>query len=91
MGQAPGLAAATGAYSCFEDEAGQSLRPPEARTWARRGCTPVAVVSGKGSGRVSAAGLARTPSFKPRSSSATAPENPSRHGAHQGEYTTSIQ
>ena len=51
MGQAPGLAAATGAYSCFEDEAGQSLRPPEARTWARRGCTPVAVVSGKGSGR----------------------------------------
>ena len=43
---------------CFEDEAGQSLRPPKARTWARRGCTPVAVVSGKGSGRVSAAGLA---------------------------------
>ena len=52
------LAAAAGAYLCFEDEAGQSLRPPKARTWARRGCTPVAVVSGKGSGRVSAAGLA---------------------------------
>ncbi len=43
---------------CFEDEAGQSLRPPKARTWARRGCTPVAVVSGKGSGRVSVAGMA---------------------------------
>jgi putative transposase len=33
------------------------MRPPKARIWARRGCTPVAVVSGKGSGRVSAAGL----------------------------------
>ena len=42
---------------CFEDEAGQSLRPPKARTWARRGHTPVAVVPGKGSGRVSAAGM----------------------------------
>ena len=57
LGQASRLAAATGAYLCFEDEAGQSLRPPKARTWARRGQTPVAVVSGKGSGRVSAAGL----------------------------------
>jgi DDE superfamily endonuclease len=42
---------------CFEDEAGQNLRPPKARTWARRGHTPVAVVSGKGSGRVSVAGM----------------------------------
>jgi transposase len=33
------------------------LRPPKARTWARRGHTPIAVVSGKGSGRVSVAGL----------------------------------
>jgi hypothetical protein len=33
------------------------LRPPKARTWGRRGHTPVAVVSGKGSGRVSVAGL----------------------------------
>ena len=33
------------------------MRPPKARTWARRGQTPVAVVSGKGSGRMSAAGL----------------------------------
>ena len=57
LGQASRLAAATGAYLCFEDEAGQTLRPPKARTWARRGQTPVVAVSGKGSGRVSAAGL----------------------------------
>ena len=43
---------------CFEDEAGQNLRPPKARTWAPRGHTPVVKVSGKGSGRVSVAGLA---------------------------------
>ena len=48
---------ATGAWICFEDEAGQNLRPPRARTWARRGHTPVVTVSGKGSGRVSVAGL----------------------------------
>jgi putative transposase len=43
---------------CFEDEAGQNLRPPKARTWAPRGHTPVVRVSGKGSGKVSVAGLA---------------------------------
>ena len=57
LGEGMRLAAATGAYVCFEDEAGQSLRPPKARTWARRGRTPVVAVSGKGSGRVSVAGL----------------------------------
>jgi DDE superfamily endonuclease len=57
LGEGTRLAAATGAYICFEDEAGQSLRPPRARTWARRGHTPVVAVSGKGSGRVSIAGL----------------------------------
>jgi hypothetical protein len=57
LGEGTRLAAATGAYICFEDEAGQSLRPPKARTWARRGHTPVVRVSGKGSGRVSVAGL----------------------------------
>ena len=40
----------------LEDEAGQNLRPPRARTWAPRGQTPVVRVSGKGSGRVSVAG-----------------------------------
>jgi transposase len=57
LGEDTRLAAATGAYVCFEDEAGQNLRPPKARTWAPRGRTPVARVSGKGSGRVSVAGL----------------------------------
>lgn len=51
------LAAAQGAWICFQDEAGQVMRPPVAKTWARRGHTPVVEVSGKGSGRVSIAGL----------------------------------
>jgi DDE superfamily endonuclease len=58
LGQASRLAAATGAYLCFEDEAGQNLRLPKARTWAPRGHTPVVRVSGRGSGKVSVAGLA---------------------------------
>ncbi|MEU8387469.1 hypothetical protein [Micromonospora sp. NPDC048843] len=33
------------------------MRPPVAKTWARRGHTAVVEVSGKGSGRVSIAGL----------------------------------
>ena len=57
LGEGARLAAATGAWICFEDEAGQNLRPPKARTWAPRGHTPVVAVPGKGSGRVSAAGL----------------------------------
>ena len=55
LGEGTRLAAATGEYVCFEDEAGQNLRPPRARTWARRGHTPVARVSDKGPGRVSVA------------------------------------
>jgi DDE superfamily endonuclease len=51
------LAAERGAWICFEDEAGHTLRPPKARTWAPRGHTPVIPVSGKGSGRISIAGL----------------------------------
>lgn len=42
---------------CFEDEAGQALRPQRARTWAPRGHTPVVRVSGN-SGRLPVAGLA---------------------------------
>ena len=57
LGEGTRLAAETGAYVCFEDEAGQNLRPPKARTWAPRGHTPVVTVCGKGSGRVSVAGL----------------------------------
>ncbi|WP_241564919.1 transposase [Nonomuraea polychroma] len=33
------------------------MRPPKARTWSRRGCTPAVTVSGRGSGRVNLAGL----------------------------------
>ena len=46
-----------GAWICWEDESGQALRPPKARTWAPRGCTPVVKVTGKGYGRVAVAGL----------------------------------
>ncbi|MFQ6268109.1 transposase [Kutzneria viridogrisea] len=51
------VAAERDAWLCFEDEAGQTLRPPKAHTWGRCGQTPVIPVSGKGSGRVSVAGL----------------------------------
>ena len=46
-----------GAYICFEDEAGQGLRPPKGRTWAPRGARPVVAVRGAGGGRVSIAGV----------------------------------
>ncbi|MFJ5975040.1 transposase [Streptomyces sp. NPDC093060] len=51
------IAAALGAWIVFEDEAGQSLTPPRARTWVRIGRTPVVRVRGRGSGRVSMAGM----------------------------------
>ena len=51
-------AAALGGWIVFEDESGQSLRPPRSRTWARRGITPVIRVRGGGTGHVSVAGLA---------------------------------
>jgi DDE superfamily endonuclease len=57
LGEGTRLAALTGAWICFEDEAGQSLRPARARTWAPRGHTPVVRVSGN-SGRLSVAGMA---------------------------------
>jgi transposase len=50
-------AAALGAWIVFQDEAGQSLTPLRSRTWGRRGCTPVVRVRGRGSGRVSMAGM----------------------------------
>jgi hypothetical protein len=58
-GVAPGktTAADLGAYICFEDEAGQGLRPPKGRTWAPRGARPVVRVRGRGRGRVNMAGV----------------------------------
>lgn len=61
------VAAERGAWLCFEDEAGQTLRPPKARSWGRRGRTPTVAVSGKGSGRISIAGLVCVrPGHRPR-------------------------
>lgn len=51
-------AAELGAWIVFEDEAGQSMIPPRARAWGRIGQTPVVRVRGRGSGRVSMAGMA---------------------------------
>ena len=46
-----------GTFICFEDEAGQGLRPPKGRTLAPRGARPVVRVRGAGGGRVSIAGV----------------------------------
>jgi transposase len=50
-------AAACNGWIVFEDEAGQSMTPPRARSWGRMGCTPVVRVRGRGVGRVSMAGM----------------------------------
>lgn len=50
-------AAERDAWVVFEDEAGHSMTPPRARTWGHKGSTPVVRVRGRGSGRVSMAGL----------------------------------
>ncbi|MCX5205699.1 transposase [Streptomyces sp. NBC_00237] len=46
-----------GAWLVLEDESGQSLRPPTACTWPRIGLAPQVKASGKGSGRISLAGM----------------------------------
>ncbi|MGW0846771.1 IS630 family transposase [Streptomyces sp. NPDC002787] len=51
-------AAALDAWIVFEDEAGFSMTPPTARTWARRGHTPVIRVRGRTSRQLSVAALA---------------------------------
>ncbi|WP_405828166.1 transposase [Streptomyces sp. NBC_01176] len=51
------IAAERGAWTVFEDEAGQSMTPPRARTWGRIGQTLVVRVRGRGSGRMSKAGM----------------------------------
>jgi DDE superfamily endonuclease len=56
-----------GAWLCFQDEAGQGLRPPKGRTWGRRGITPVVRVTAAGARRVSMAALIATrPGQQPR-------------------------
>ncbi|WP_455678892.1 IS630 family transposase [Streptomyces avidinii] len=51
------LAAASGAWIVFEDEAGFSMTPPRARTWGRCGQTPVVRVRGRSRRRTSVAAL----------------------------------
>src|SRR5258707_8459925 len=46
-----------GAWICFADESGLTLKPAKARTWAPRGHTPVVTVAGRGGRRISIAGL----------------------------------
>jgi transposase len=56
------IAAEQNAWIVFEDEAGQSLTAPRARTWGRCGCAPLVRVRGRGCGRVS---TAATTYYKP--------------------------
>ncbi|WP_457664426.1 IS630 family transposase [Streptomyces europaeiscabiei] len=46
-----------GAWIVFEDEAGFAMTPPRARTWGRRGHTPVVRVRGRSRRRISIAAL----------------------------------
>ncbi|WP_446459228.1 IS630 family transposase [Streptomyces vinaceus] len=50
-------AAALEAWILFEDEAGFAMTPPRARTWGRRGHTPVVRVRGRSRRRISIATL----------------------------------
>ncbi len=50
-----GLAAVSGAWLVFEDEAGFSMTPPQAKTWSRRGRTLVVRVCGRSRRRISIA------------------------------------
>ena len=50
-------AAALDAWIVFEDEAGFAMTPPRARTWGRRGQTPVVRVRGRSRRRISVAAM----------------------------------
>lgn len=52
------IAADLGAWVCFEDECGRTMRPPTARMWGRRGATPVVWAPGRREGWASVAALA---------------------------------
>ncbi|WP_436801165.1 IS630 family transposase [Streptomyces hydrogenans] len=49
------LAAVSGAWRIFEEEAGFSMTPTQARTWSQRGRTPVVRVRGRSRRRISIA------------------------------------
>ncbi|WP_331728603.1 IS630 family transposase [Streptomyces sp. NBC_01176] len=73
-------AAALGAYVVFEDEAGFSMTPSLARTWSRRGHTPVVRVRGRSWRRFSIAALC---CYKPGETSRLI-FRPYRHRKHPG-------
>ncbi len=50
-------AAARAAWLVFGDEAGFSMTPPRAKTWSRRGHTPVVKVRGRSRRRISMAAM----------------------------------
>ncbi|WP_266662265.1 transposase [Streptomyces sp. NBC_00237] len=78
-------AADLGAWLCFEDEAGQGLRPPTGRTWGRRGRTPVVKVTAAGTKRVSIAALICTKSgFRSRLVYRTHVDRGPRKGRRKG-------
>jgi hypothetical protein len=57
MARGKRLARRLGAWICFADESGLTLRPAKARTWAPRGQTPIITVAGRGGRRLSIAGM----------------------------------
>lgn len=57
MAAGKSTAAALGAWVVFEDEAAFAMTPPRARTWGRRGHTPVVRVRGRSRRRISVAAL----------------------------------
>lgn len=72
QGEGTRLAALTGAWICFEDEARQSLWPQKARTWAPRGHTPVVRSPGTAAGCPSRAWPASSPAGRAASSTGCA-------------------
>jgi putative transposase len=73
-------AAVLGAYIVFEDEAGFSMTPPRARTWGRRGHTPVVRVRGRSWRRWSIAAMC---CYRPGDSSRLI-YRPRQHRKHRG-------
>ncbi|GGU41273.1 hypothetical protein GCM10010289_72720 [Streptomyces violascens] len=74
------IAAALGAYVVFEDEAGFSMTPPTARTWGRRGQTPVVRVRGRSWRRYSIAAMC---CYRPGETSRLI-YRPRQHRRHKG-------
>lgn len=57
MARGKRVARRLGAWICFADESGITLRPARARTWARRGHTPIVRVAARGGRKLSVAGI----------------------------------